>query len=67
MMSTVIVHASINLNVQCAETGGIHDVFKKREKSHIVQSHSQNRWVFRRLRNAAKESASLIALLAPLK
>ena len=25
----------------------------------MVQSHSQNRWVFRCLRNAAKESASL--------
>jgi len=25
----------------------------------MVQSHSENRWVFRRLLNAAKESASL--------
>ena len=28
MMSTVIAHASINLNVQCAETGEIHDDLK---------------------------------------
>lgn len=34
--------------------------YRKKEKRHMVlQSHSENRWVFRRLLNAATESASL--------
>ena len=33
---------------------------KRKRKRHMVQSHSENGWVFRRLQNAAKESASVI-------
>ena len=60
MTSTFISHDSINLNAQCAEGGGggggdggykekLIIIKKKKEekKRHMVQSHSQNRWVFR--------------------
>jgi len=56
---------SINLNAQCAEerTGGVEEIDrpykKKKKKRHMEQSHSQHRWVFRCLRNTAKESVSL--------
>ena len=35
-------------------------ILLKEKERHVVQSYSQNRWVFRGLPNAAKESASLI-------
>ena len=64
MMSTFIAHDSINLNAQCAEGewGKYRESHNNsnKEKRHTVESHSQNRWGFRSLRNAAKESAYLI-------
>ena len=69
MMSTFIALDSINLNAQCVLVkwgdgkGRELESHKKDPQKDTwckVQSHSQNRCVFRRLRNAAKETASLI-------
>ena len=63
IMSTVIAYDSINLNAQSIEGGGggekVIKIKIKKRKRHMVQSHLENRWVFKRLRNAAEESAFL--------
>ena len=64
MIATFIVHDSINLNSQCVGGGGGGGGRRgrgNREKViRIKEKEKDTKWVFRGLRNAAKESASLI-------
>ena len=71
-MSTFIACGAINFKAQCAEGGRVgggevgrvkEKVIRikiKRKTKCTVRSHSENRWVFKRLWNGAKDSASLI-------